>query len=64
MTLLNGRVTWEALNRLWSVSAFVTNISNRYYYQSVFDLRAFGEGQMSAQPGEPREWGITVRRKF
>jgi iron complex outermembrane receptor protein len=64
MTLLNARLTWENLNRLWSVSAFVTNAGNRYYYQSVFDLRAFGEGQMSAQPGEPREWGLTFRRKF
>jgi iron complex outermembrane receptor protein len=64
MTLLNGRVTWQNEQRLWSVAAFVTNLTNKYYYQSFLDLRPFGEGQMSAQPGEPREWGVTVNRKF
>jgi iron complex outermembrane recepter protein len=64
MALLNGRLTWASLNHLWSVAAFCTNCANKYYYQSFLDLRAFGEGQMSAQPGEPREWGITFRRNF
>jgi iron complex outermembrane recepter protein len=64
MTLFNGRVTWESPNHLWSVSAFGTNLANKYYYQSFLDLRAFGEGMMSAQPGQPREWGVTFRRNF
>jgi iron complex outermembrane receptor protein len=64
MTMMNGRITWQDEARLWSVAAFVTNLTNKYYYQSYLDLRAFGEGQMSAQPGEPREWGVTVGRKF
>ncbi len=64
MTLLNGRVTWQSSHHVWSVAAFGTNLANKYYYQSFLDLRAFGEGQMSAQPGEPREWGITFRRNF
>jgi iron complex outermembrane recepter protein len=64
MALLNGRVTWQDQSRVWSVAAFVTNLTNKYYYQSFLDLRAFGEGQTSAQPGEPREWGVTVGRKF
>ncbi len=64
MTLLNGRLTWESAHHLWSVAAFGTNLANKYYYQSFLDLRAFGEGQMSAQPGQPREWGITFRRNF
>ncbi|MGH8138440.1 MAG: TonB-dependent receptor [Steroidobacteraceae bacterium] len=64
MTLMNGRITWEDDTQAWSVAAFVTNLTNKYYYQSFLDLRAFGEGQLSAQPGEPREWGVTVRRKF
>jgi hypothetical protein len=46
------------------VALFATNLTNRYYYQSFLDLRAFGEGQLSAQPGEPAEWGLTFRRKF
>ena len=64
MTLFNGRVTWQSSHHVWSVAAFGTNLANKYYYQSFLDLRAFGEGQMSAQPGEPREWGVTFRRNF
>jgi iron complex outermembrane receptor protein len=64
MTLLNGRLTWESSDHRWSAAAFGTNLANKYYYQSFLDLRAFGEGQMSAQPGQPREWGITFRRNF
>ena len=64
MTLFNGRVTWESSHHVWSVAAFGTNLANKYYYQSFLDLRPFGEGQMSAQPGEPREWGVTFRRNF
>jgi len=64
MTMMNGRITWQDEPHHWSVAAFVTNLTNKYYYQSYLDLRAFGEGQTSAQPGEPREWGVTVGRKF
>jgi iron complex outermembrane recepter protein len=64
MTLLNGRITWEDAGRTWAVTLFGTNLTNKYYYQSFLDLRAFGEGQMLGMPGEPREWGVTLRRKF
>jgi len=62
--LLSGRLTWENKEHGYSVAGFVTNLTNRYYYQSFLDLRAFGEGQMSAQPVEPREWGVTFRKNF
>ena len=64
LTLLTARLTWQDAQNLWSASAFGNNLTNKYYYQSFLDLRSFGEGQMSAQPGEPREWGVTVSRKF
>ena len=64
LTLLTARLTWQDAQHLWSASAFGTNLTNKYYYQSFLDLRSFGEGQLSAQPGEPREWGVTVSRKF
>jgi iron complex outermembrane receptor protein len=62
--LLTARLTWENKEHGWSIAAFGTNLTNKYYYQSFLDLRAFGEGQMSAQPGEPREWGVTFRKNF
>lgn len=62
--LLSARLTWENKQRAWSIAAFGTNLTNKYYYQSFLDLRAFGEGQLSAQPAEPREWGVTFRKSF
>ena len=62
--LLSARLTWENKPHGWSIAAFATNLTNKYYYQSFLDLRAFGEGQLSAQPAEPREWGVTFRKSF
>jgi iron complex outermembrane receptor protein len=62
MVLLNARLTWQ--KGPWSLVGFATNLTNKYYYASFLDLRAFGEGEMSGQPGEPREWGVTVRYDF
>ena len=62
--LLSGRITWMDAAKKWSVALFGTNLTDKYYYQSFLDLRAFGEGQMSAQPARPREWGVTFTRNF
>jgi iron complex outermembrane recepter protein len=63
-TLYNGRITWASADAAWSVSAFGTNLTNHFYYVNYFNLVAFGEGMAAAQPGRPREWGISVRRSF
>jgi iron complex outermembrane receptor protein len=62
--LLNGRIQWEAANGKWAAAFLGTNLTNKQYYISLFDLRAFGEGMESGQPGAPREWGVDVRYKF
>jgi iron complex outermembrane receptor protein len=63
-TLFNGRVTWDSADGKWSLAAWGTNITDKQYYVNKFDLRSFGEGMMSGQPGRPREWGLQVRRQF
>ncbi|MDB6090410.1 MAG: TonB-dependent receptor-like protein [Gammaproteobacteria bacterium] len=62
--LLDGRVTWDSPDGKWSVAGFGTNLTNRKYYVSIFDLTTFGEGQVSGQPGAPREWGVTTKYNF
>jgi iron complex outermembrane recepter protein len=62
--LLNGRVQWEAASGKWSVAFLGTNLTNKQYYVSLFDLRAFGEGMESGQPGAPREWAVNVHYRF
>jgi iron complex outermembrane receptor protein len=62
--LTNGRVQWDAANGKWAVAFEGTNLTNKEYYVSLFDLRAFGEGMESGQPGAPREWAVNVHYKF
>ena len=63
-TLFNGRLTWRAPKDDWETSLEVTNLTNKYYKLTVFDLSSIGAGFTNAQPGMPREWAVTVKRSF
>ncbi|MEO6041259.1 MAG: TonB-dependent receptor [Croceibacterium sp.] len=63
-TLLNGRLTWQNADKDLSASLEVTNLTDKYYYVTLFDLRAAGAGLDKAQPGRPREWAVTVKKTF
>ena len=63
-TLVNARLTWRNPDEDLSVALEVTNLTDKYYYVSLFDLRAAGAGLDKAQPGRPREWALTVRKSF
>ncbi len=61
--LWNARLTWRAEDPNWSVSAYVTNLSNKVYYTSITNQRdSFGTAYGSIAP--PRQYGVTVRRNF
>ena len=62
-TLGNARVTWRAPDEKWEAAVEVTNLSDKYYFLSRTDQYA-GAGHSDGQPGRPREWGLTVKRKF
>lgn len=62
-TLVSARVTWREADGDWETSLEVTNLTDEYYFLTRFDqytLTGFTDGQ----PGRPREWGLTVKRKF
>jgi iron complex outermembrane receptor protein len=63
-TLVNARLTWQNEKKDLSVALEVTNLTDKYYYVTLFDLRAAGAGLDKAQPGRPREWALTVKKKF
>lgn len=63
-TLVNARLTWQNADKDLSVSLEGTNLTNKYYYVTLFDLRAAGAGLDKAQPGRPREWAVTVKKTF
>jgi iron complex outermembrane receptor protein len=63
-TVANARLTWRDNDNDWQVALEVTNLFDDYYYLTSFDLRGAGAGFVKAQPGRPREWALTVTRRF
>jgi iron complex outermembrane receptor protein len=62
-TLANGRLTYRNPDRDLEVSLEVTNIFDKYYYLTSFEIST-AAGVANAQPGRPREWAVTVRKTF
>ena len=61
--LMNARLTWRPTGGDWSVSGYVTNLTDKLYYTSkANELNSFGTA--TGTVGEPREFGVTVRRNF
>jgi len=62
-TLLNTRITWHAPNNPWQFAVEGTNLTNKYYYVTLFDLMS-AAGYIHGQPSRPREWAMTFKRTF
>ncbi|MBO9581698.1 MAG: TonB-dependent receptor [Sphingobium sp.] len=61
--LFNARLTYETGDGAWSVSAAVTNLFDKFYEVGVGENIA-GLGNSNTVLGRPREWSLSVRRKF
>jgi iron complex outermembrane receptor protein len=62
--LSNARVTWRNADRDLEVSLEVTNLFDKYYLVTIFDQTTAGVGYATGQPGRPREWAVSVKKKF
>lgn len=62
--LANARLTWRNADRDLEVSFEATNLFNKYYLLSIFDLTAAGAGIAAGLPGRPREFALTVKKSF
>ena len=60
----NGRLTYNNYEGDWSVAVGATNLFNKRYFYNVFDLVPFGQVSTEGQPGRPREWYLTVEKRF
>jgi iron complex outermembrane receptor protein len=63
-TVANARFTWRNQPRDLDIALEVTNLTDKYYFLSKFDLTGAGAGTITGSPGRPREWAITVKKKF
>ncbi len=59
-TIANARLTYVTADEDWQVALEVTNLFDKLYYLNKFTNTWYASGQ----PGTPREWALTVRRKF
>jgi iron complex outermembrane recepter protein len=62
-TVYNARLTWKNAGGDLEASLEGTNLGDKYYYVSRAD-QYVGAGHTDAQPGRPREWALTVKKKF
>ena len=62
-TVLNGRITYRAPVGGWSAWLEVTNLTNKLYYLTLFDLHG-SAGYVNGQPAMPREWSFTIKKTF
>jgi iron complex outermembrane receptor protein len=62
-TLGNTRITWRNTDENWEAALEVTNFGGKYYFLTRTD-QFTAAGHTDGQPGRPREWAFTVKRKF
>jgi iron complex outermembrane receptor protein len=63
-TVANARMTWRNADEDLDISFEVTNLFDNYYYTSTFDLTGAGAGAITASPARPREWAVSIKKKF
>jgi iron complex outermembrane receptor protein len=63
-TLVNARVTWRNLDEDLEISAELTNVFDKYYFLTRGSASTLGSNFVTGQPGRPREWAISVKKKF
>ena len=56
-------MTW-ANDKNWKMAVEVQNLFDTYYLLTVFDQTIGGQGYATGQPGRPREWSISLTKRF
>jgi iron complex outermembrane recepter protein len=59
----NARLIWRNGEGDWETSLEATNITDKYYFLTRFD-QFTGAGATDGQPGRPREFALTVKKRF
>lgn len=62
-TLVNARIGWVSPDKNWEVAGTVTNLTDKAYLTATFDLYA-SAGFVYGTVGRPREYSISIKRKF
>ena len=60
----NAQITWKSADDKWQASLIGSNLSDKLYYYSVFDLTGLGGGSNYGFVAPPREFSVQVQKKF
>ncbi|MCW2370276.1 MULTISPECIES: TonB-dependent receptor [unclassified Sphingobium] len=63
-SLVNARLTYANKEYDFSIAAGVTNVFKQFYWRNYFIYQAIGYPQINGQPGAPREWYLTLNKRF
>jgi iron complex outermembrane receptor protein len=63
-SVFNTRLSYDKDEGGFSAAFGVTNLFNKFYYLNFFDYQLFGWPQTEAQPAQPRQWYLTLSKKF
>jgi len=63
-SVFNARVSYDRNEDGFSAAFGVTNLFDKFYYLNWFDYQAFGWAQTEAQPAQPRQWYLSLSKKF
>ncbi len=62
-TVANARLTWSNADDDLDIAIEVTNLTDKYYLLTLYDQTVGGQGYANGQPGRPREWAVTFKKK-
>jgi iron complex outermembrane receptor protein len=62
-TYANARITWRSASEDWQAALSVTNLTDKLYYLTLFDLHG-SAGYVNGQPAMPRQYAFSVKHNF
>ncbi len=63
-SVFNGRLTYANWDDDYEVSVGVTNLFNTFYYRNKIIFQELGLPTNLGQPAPPREWYLSVKKRF
>ena len=63
-SIFNARLTYDNTDHGFTVALGATNLFDKFYYVNLFDYQGIGFPQTDGQPGRPREWYLTLGKRF
>ena len=61
-SLVNAGLTWKSADEDWQLAAQVSNLTNELYYTGIGQSN--NTAMVTGAPGAPRQWWLTLKRKF